>query len=102
MSEEWDKDIIEQEQLLQQSLLKGLSRRDITTIAQATGRTEEIIYRNARGENWTRITESTPAQEQAIRQYAAEQGYTDLRSFRSEMAYQEWDYYDVLRVFYGR
>lgn len=48
-----------------------------------------------------RITEFTSDQEEAIRDYAANQGITDLRSFRSEMLAQGWDYYDVLKLSYA-
>lgn len=36
-------------------------------------------------------------QERAVREYAAEMGITDLRSFRAEMGARDWDYYDVLK-----
>lgn len=52
---------------------------------------------------WLRIREPpegvlTGRQEQAIRQYAREEGYADLRGYHMHLRSMGWDYYDVLRI----
>lgn len=46
---------------------------------------------------WYKIGYSSENQEWAIRTYAAELGFENLRGFWKYLESQEWDYYDVLR-----
>lgn len=78
--------------------LRQMTRAQITAYAKETGITQEQAFREARGETWTRIKESTTAQEQAIRAYALTKGYIDLRSFRAYMRKSIWSYYDVIQA----
>ena len=51
---------------------------------------------------WLRIHErpdgpTSAKQEEAIRTYAADQGYETLRGFHVYLRARAWDYYDVLK-----
>ena len=81
--------------------LREMSRTALTKYAETVGQSLESVLRVARGETWTRIRESTKEQERAIRDYAQQKGFTDLRQFRSEMRAEEWTYYDVLKLYYA-
>jgi hypothetical protein len=45
-----------------------------------------------------KIGYATTSQEQAIREFARQQGFENLRGFNKWMEKKDWDYYDVLRV----
>lgn len=52
---------------------------------------------------WYRISEpidgvTSASQEAAIRAYALEEGFEDLRGYHAHLRMLGWDYYDVLRV----
>ena len=51
---------------------------------------------------WFKIGYASMAQEAQLRMYAAECGYKDLRGFWKFMESKDWDYYDIIKMSYGR
>jgi hypothetical protein len=47
---------------------------------------------------WYKIGYATTGQEEALREFAREQGFKNLRGFNKFMESLNWDYYDVLKV----
>lgn len=49
---------------------------------------------------WFSIRTATDKQEEVIREFAREEGFEDLRGYWSHMQSEDWDYYDVIRMYY--
>lgn len=49
---------------------------------------------------WFSIGRMTEAQEGVIRQFARKEGFETLRGYWSHMRAEEWDYYDVIKMYY--